>query len=98
MKNMLDYILLSEYMWLLDDPDTHILKMPPDWLGGIHFIRGAFIRGLVIRRERMSQKYKKTIYRYSRLSLSRIQRDSLKHFEISALRHIRVERVRKTIN
>ena len=36
--------------------------------------------------------------KYSRLSLSRIPRDSLKHFEISVLRHIRVERVRKTIN
>ena len=35
---------------------------------------------------------------YSRLPLSRIPRDSLKHFEISVLRHIRVERVRKTIN
>ena len=35
---------------------------------------------------------------YSRLSLSRIPRDSLKHFEISVPRHIRVERVRKTIN
>ena len=34
---------------------------------------------------------------YSRLSLSRIPRDSLKHFEISVPRHIRVERVRKTI-
>ena len=38
------------------------------------------------------------IYIYSRLSLSRIPRDSLKHFEISVPRHIRVERVRKTIN
>ena len=28
---------------------------------------------------------------YSRLSLSRIPRDSLKHFEISVPRHIRVE-------
>ena len=36
--------------------------------------------------------------KYSRLSLSRIPRDSLKHFEISTPRHIRVERVRKTIN
>ena len=27
--------------------------------------------------------------KYSRLSLSRIQRDPLKHFEISVLRHIR---------
>ena len=35
---------------------------------------------------------------YSRISLSRIPRDSLKHFEISVPRHIRVERVRKTIN
>ena len=35
---------------------------------------------------------------YSRLPLSQIPRDSLKHFEISILRHIRVERVRKTIN
>ena len=34
---------------------------------------------------------------YSRLSLSRIPRDSLKHFEISIPRHIRVQRVRKTI-
>ena len=36
--------------------------------------------------------------KYSRLPLSRIPRGSLKHFEISVLRHIRVERVRKTIN
>ena len=36
--------------------------------------------------------------KYSRLPLSRIPRDSLKHFEISVLRHTRVERVRKTIN
>ena len=33
---------------------------------------------------------------YSRLSLSRIPRDSLKHFEISVPRHIRVAEVRKT--
>ena len=32
---------------------------------------------------------------YSRLSLSRILRDSLKHFKISVPRYIRVERVRK---
>ena len=38
------------------------------------------------------------IYIYSRLSLSRIPRDSLKHFEISVPQHIRVERVRETIN
>ena len=37
-------------------------------------------------------------YKYSRLSLSRIPKDSLKHFEISVLRHISIERVRKTIN
>ena len=37
-------------------------------------------------------------YIYSRLSLSRIPRDSLKYFEISVPRHIMVERVRKTIN
>ena len=36
--------------------------------------------------------------KYSRLPVSRIPRDSLKHFEISVPRHIRVERVRKTIN
>ena len=35
---------------------------------------------------------------YSRLSLSRTPRDSLKYFEISVPRHIRVEKVRKTIN
>ena len=35
---------------------------------------------------------------YSRLSLSQIPRDSLKHLEISVPRHIRVEIVRKTIN
>ena len=35
---------------------------------------------------------------HNRLSLSRIPRDSLKHFEISVLRHIGVERVRKTIH
>ena len=38
------------------------------------------------------------IYIYSRLSLSQIPRDSLKYFEISVPRHIRVERVKKTIN
>ena len=36
--------------------------------------------------------------KYSRLSLSLIPRDSLKHFEISVPRHIRVAEVRKTIN
>ena len=35
---------------------------------------------------------------YSRLSLSRIPRDSLKHFEISVPRNIRVAEVRKSIN
>ena len=35
---------------------------------------------------------------YRRLPLSRIPRDSLKHFEISVFRHIRFEKVRKTIN
>ena len=42
--------------------------------------------------------YFNTNIKYSQLSLSRIPRDSLKHFEISVPRHIRVERVRKTIN
>ena len=32
---------------------------------------------------------------YSRLSLSRIPRDSLKYFEISVLRHIRFAELRK---
>ena len=36
--------------------------------------------------------------KYSRLSLSRIPRYSLEHFEISVLRNIRVAEVRKTIN
>ena len=36
--------------------------------------------------------------KYSRLSLSQIPRDSIKYFEISVPRHVRVERVRKTIN
>ena len=35
---------------------------------------------------------------YSRLSLSQIPRNSLKHFEISVHRNIRVAEVRKTIN
>ena len=35
---------------------------------------------------------------YSRLSLSRTPRDSIKHFEISVLRHIRFAEMRKTIN
>ena len=39
-----------------------------------------------------------SVYTYSRLSLSQIPRDSLKHFKISVPGHIRVERVRKTIN
>ena len=38
------------------------------------------------------------IHLYSRLSVSRILRDSLNYFEISVSRHIRVERVRKTVN
>ena len=36
--------------------------------------------------------------KYSRLSLSRNQRDPLKHFEISVLRHIRIVVLRKKIN
>ena len=36
--------------------------------------------------------------KYSRLPLSRIPRDSLKHFEISVPRHISVVEVRKKIN
>ena len=38
-----------------------------------------------------------TLCMYSRLSLSRT-RDSMKHFEISVLRHIRFAEMRKTIN
>ena len=38
------------------------------------------------------------VHLYSRLSLSRIPRDSLKHFEISVPRNIRVAKMRKTIN
>ena len=38
------------------------------------------------------------LHLYSLLSLSRIPRDSLNYFEISVPRHIRVERMRKTIN
>ena len=36
--------------------------------------------------------------KYSRLSLSRSQRDPLKHFEISVLRHIRCAELRKIPN
>ena len=36
--------------------------------------------------------------KYSRLSLSRSQRDYLKHFEISVPRNIRVAEIRKTIH
>ena len=36
--------------------------------------------------------------KYSPLSLSRIPRDSLRHFEIPVPRHIRVAKMRKTIN
>ena len=36
--------------------------------------------------------------KYSRLSLSRTPRDSMKHFKISILRHIRFAEMRKTIN
>ena len=35
------------------------------------------------------------IWKYSRLSLSRIPRDSLKYFEISVVRHIRFAELRK---
>ena len=35
---------------------------------------------------------------YNQLSLSRIPRDSLKHFEIKVLRHIRFSELRKKIN
>ena len=38
------------------------------------------------------------LYNYSRLPLSRNPKDSMKHFEISVLRHIRFEELRKTIN
>ena len=38
------------------------------------------------------------ISQYSRLSLSRIPRDSLKHFKISVPRNISVSEVRKTLN
>ena len=40
----------------------------------------------------------KFVLKYSRLSLSRIPWDSMKHFEISVLRHIRSAELRKTIN
>ena len=43
-----------------------------------------------------SVKYLETIY--CRLSLSRTPRDSMKHFEISVLRHIRFAELRKIIN
>ena len=46
----------------------------------------------------LNLKFRVVNVNYSRLSLSRIPRDSLKHFEISIPRYIRVERVRKTIN
>ena len=42
--------------------------------------------------------WKSSCCKYSRLSLSRIPRDSLKHFEISLPRNIRFAEVRKTIN
>ena len=38
------------------------------------------------------------VVKYSRLSLSRTPRDSIKHFKISVLRHIRFAELRKTIN
>ena len=38
------------------------------------------------------------LWKYSRLSLSRIPRDNLKHFEVSVPRHISVAQVREKIN
>ena len=38
------------------------------------------------------------IINYSRFSLSRNPRDSMKHFEIPVLRHIRFAELRKTVN
>ena len=42
-----------------------------------------------------STQFRKIILRYSRLSLFRIPRDSLKYFEISVVRHIRFAELRK---
>ena len=44
---------------------------------------------------RFSAKIKDALVSYSRLSLSRIPRDSLKYFEIFVLRHIRFAELRK---
>ena len=50
-------------------------------------------------RDKLSYNYNKiNSSEYSRLPLSRNQRDSMKHFEISVLRHIRFVELRKTIN
>ena len=41
------------------------------------------------------RKMKLNFYNYSRFSLSRSQRDPLKHFEISVLRHVRFAELMK---
>ena len=48
----------------------------------------------VIKRS-VSSQLQILVYRYSRLSLSRSRWDSLKHFEISVLQHIRCVELRK---
>ena len=47
--------------------------------------------------ERMFFGCRLLCYKYSRLSLSRIPRDSIKHFEISVPRHIRFAELRKKL-
>ena len=43
----------------------------------------------------LSMQKKTTTNKYSQLSLSRTPRDSMKHFEISVVRHIRFTELRK---
>ena len=80
------------YSW---KPDRSLANGPKSRLQHIYFCRPLKHQEIDAQKRTQLAKSK---WIYSRLSLSRIPRDSLKHFERSIPRHIRVEKVRKTIN
>ena len=81
----LQFIYLFIYLFIYFKRVSHLAKM-------------AVYHAALIKYNISQHIYIYKCNKYSRLSLSRIPRASLKHFEISVPRHIRVERVRKTMN
>ena len=89
------FLFFDHFFWLLGGKAPPPPPPPPT---NIFFLSSFVCQDAITLVQKCLLLFYQYIQTYSRLSLSRIPRDSLKHFEISIPRTIRVAEMRKTIN